>query len=190
MKRDRQCIGRRAVLEGGIGFGLGLCLVPRMLIGQSDPAAMLPREGDLLVKADKSSLQPLTPVDVPLNAAPTSAWAMDPADNTVRSGSRLSALILLRFDPSRLSAQSQPRAADGVVAYTAICTHSGCEVIDWIGDQETLSCPCHDSLFDPKDGAKVVDGPAPRVLPALPLKLVDGKLVVAGPFTSRVGFEQ
>jgi len=76
------------------------------------------------------------------------------------------------------------------VAYTAICTHSGCEVSDWIADQETLSCPCHDSLFDPKDDARVVDGPAPRVLPALPLKLVDGKLVVGGPFTSRVGFER
>jgi hypothetical protein len=27
-------------------------------------------------------------------------------------------------------------------------------------------------------------------LPALPLKLVEGRLVVAGAFTSRVGFEQ
>ena len=113
-----------------------------------------------------------------------------PAASTVRSGSRLNALILLRFPPARLSPRSQSRAADGVVAYTAICTHSGCEVIDWIEDQETLSCPCHDSLFNPKDEAKVVDGPAPRMLPALPLKLVDGKLVVAGPFTARVGFEQ
>jgi len=36
----------------------------------------------------------------------------------------------------------------------------------------------------------IVSGPAPRVLPALPLKIVDGTLVVARPFTSRVGFEQ
>jgi Rieske Fe-S protein len=115
---------------------------------------------------------------------------MDPADNTVRSGSRLNALILLRFDPSRLSALTQSRAADGVVAYTAICTHSGCEVSDWIAEGERLSCPCHDSLFDPKAEAKVVDGPAPRMLPALPLKLVEGRLVVAGAFTARVGFEQ
>src|SRR5439155_702936 len=115
-----------------------------------------------LVKADDSSLRPLTPDDVPLNAAPTSAWAMAPADKTVRRASRLNALLLLRFPPSRLTARSQSRAADGVVAYTAICTHSGCEVSDWIADQETLSCPCHDSLFDPKDDARVVDGPAPR----------------------------
>jgi rieske iron-sulfur protein len=190
MNRDRPGVGRRVILEGGISLSLGLCLAPGILIAQSDPASILPREGDFLVKADKSSLQPLTPNDVPLNAAPTAAWAMDPADNTVRSGSRLNALILLRFDPSRLSAQSQSRAADGVVAYTAICTHSGCEVSDWIAEEERLSCPCHDSLFDPKAEAKVVDGPAPRMLPALPLKLVEGRLAVAGPFTSRVGFEQ
>jgi len=189
-RRERSGVGRRAILEGGIGLGLGLCLAPSLVIGQSDPASMLPKEGDLLVKADNSSLQPLTPNDVPLNQAPTSAWAMDPADKTVRRASRLNALLLLRFPPSRLTARSQSRAADGVVAYTAICTHSGCEVSDWIADQETLSCPCHDSLFDPKDDARVVDGPAPRMLPALPLKLVDGKLVVGGPFTSRVGFER
>jgi len=190
MKREDPGVTRRALLEGGIAIGLGLSLAPALVIGQSDPASMMPREGDFLVKADKSSLEPLTPGDIPLDAAPTSAWAMDPADRTVRSGSRLNALVLLRFPPARLTARSQPRAADGVVAYTAICTHSGCEVIDWIADQETLSCPCHDSIFDPKDDAKVVDGPAPRTLPALPLKVADGKLVVAGPFTSRVGFEQ
>jgi rieske iron-sulfur protein len=33
----------------------------------------------------------------------------------------------------------------------------------------------------------VIDGPAPRALAALPLKVADGKLVVALPFTARVG---
>jgi len=53
-----------------------------------------------------------------------------------------------------------------------------------------LECPCHYSTYDPKDGAKVVSGPAPRRLPALPLKLVDARLVVAKPFTGRAGFQQ
>ena len=52
------------------------------------------------------------------------------------------------------------------------------------------SASCHDSTFDPKDGARVVDGPAPRVLPALPLAIVDNRLIVAAPFTARVGFER
>ena len=35
-----------------------------------------------------------------------------------------------------------------------------------------LHCPCHFSKFNPGDGARVADGPAPRPLPALPLALV------------------
>ena len=37
------------------------------------------------------------------------------------------------------------------------------------------------------DGAKVIGGPAPRRLAALPLKIVDGQLIVAGVFTGRLG---
>ena len=52
--------------------------------------------------------------------------------------------------------------------------------------------PVHDLQRQRRKHARrgtVVDGPAPRMLPALPLKIVDGKLVVAKPFTARVGFE-
>ena len=41
----------------------------------------------------------------------------------------------------------------------------------------------------PENGASVIDGPAPRPLPALPLRIADGQLVVAGPFTARVTFD-
>jgi len=44
--------------------------------------------------------------------------------------------------------------------------------------------------YDPKSGGEVVGGPSPRALPALPLKSVDGRLVVAKPFTGRVGVQQ
>ena len=98
--------------------------------------------------------------------------------------------MLLRIDPNTLSPDTRTRAADGVVAYTSICTHTGCDIDDWLADEHLLSCPCHFSTFDPKDGARVVDGPAPRMLPALPLKIVEGKLVVAKPFTAPVGFEK
>ena len=114
---------------------------------------------------------------------------MDPGDRTVRSGSRLNRLLLLRFDEARLSADTKLRAAAGVVAYTAICTHTGCDVSDWLPDEGLLYCPCHFSKYNPRDAAAVLDGPAPRPLPALPLEIDDGKLVVAAPFTARVSFE-
>ena len=128
--------------------------------------------------------------DIPLGAAQTLAWAMDPADKTVRSGSRLNQLILVRLDPDSARPETAPRAAAGVVAYTAICTHNGCDVTTGSPTSSLLSCPCHSSKFDPKTARSVVDGPAPRPLPALPLKIVDGKLMVAKPFTSPLGFEK
>jgi Rieske Fe-S protein len=115
---------------------------------------------------------------------------MDPVGRIVRNGSRLNKVLLLRLDPSGLSAETRDRAADGIVAYTVICPHTGCDVTGWIADQAILECPCHSSLYNPRDGGAVLGGPAPRPLPALPLKLLEGKITVARPFTSRVGFTQ
>jgi Rieske Fe-S protein len=180
--------GRRRMLRM-LAAGAGAMLCRQPAAAQDDRAGSRPKEGDLIVKADDPQHLPLRPEDVPLGGRQVAAWAMDPADRTVRSGSRLNALILLRFDDSALAAETRARAAEGVVAYTAICTHNGCDVDDWIAERSALSCSCHQSEFDPRDGARVIDGPAPRALPALPLKTVDGALVVAKPFTSRVGFE-
>lgn len=171
---------RRTLLVAGVGLAFG----------QADDASARPQAGDLLVKSGDAGKRPLTPQDISTGAAPTMVWAMEPGSRTVRSGTRLNQILLLRLDPEKLSAETRARAADGVVAYTSICTHTGCDVDTWLAPEQMLSCPCHDSMFDPKDGGKVVDGPAPRVLPALPLRIADGKLVVAMPFTAPVGFER
>jgi len=165
-------------------IGLGFAFI------QDDQTSVRPKEGDVLVKSNGAGRTPLTPDDIPSGAAPTLAWAMDPRDQTVRSGSRLNQLLLVRIDAEKLTPETRARAAAGVVAYTAICTHNGCDIDDWLAAEQLLSCSCHSSAFDPKDGGRVVDGPAPRVLPALPLKIVDGKLVVANSFTSPVGYEK
>jgi rieske iron-sulfur protein len=171
-----------------MGLGIQLTLAPKLL-GQESPDSTRPKEGDLLIKAGDASATPLSPDDVPLGGMQTMAWAMDPGNKTLRSGSRLNRVLLVRLDPDKLSPETRARAADGVIAYSAICTHNGCEVAEWISDEQLLFCPCHESKFAPADGGKVVDGPAPRMLPALPLKLVDKKLVVAKPFTARITFE-
>jgi len=177
---------RRTLLKGGLT--LGLTWRATTAPAQDDPASLRPREGDVLVRMSGPRV-PLGPADIANNARQTMAWAMDLEANVVRSGSRLNQVLLLRFDATELSAETRARAADGVVAYTAICTHNGCDVEDWLAADRQLSCACHESIFDPRDGARVIDGPAPRGLPALPLKVVGGRLVVAAPFTARVGFE-
>lgn len=158
-------------------------------MAQGDQASARPKEGDLLVKVDDETKTPIVPDDIPLASAPVMAWPMEPAEKIVRSGSRLNRVLLVRLDAATLAAATRTRAAAGVVAYTAICTHEGCDVGGWIAAEQMLYCECHQSKFDPRDAARVVDGPAPRELPALPLSIVDGVLVVARPFTSRVGAE-
>ena len=168
-----QKVRRRDMLLGGLGIGLVGAVQAH---AQDDPAAVRPKPGDLLVRDGDTDKKPLTPGDIAADAKPTIAWAMDPDTKTVRSGSRFNRVVIGRL-------------TDDVFAFTAICTHDGCDVTDWLSDEHVLSCPCHYSKFDPKDGGRVKDGPAPRALPQLPLKVVDGQLVVAAPFTSRVGFE-
>ena len=155
-----------------------------------DPRSSRPTAGDLLVKIGDTSATPLGPRDITVGAPPTIAWPMAAEAGVVRNGSRLNRLVLVRLDPVALGERTRLLAADGVVAYSAVCTHTGCEVGAFLAEEQTLYCDCHQSKFDPRDSGRVIDGPAPRNLPALPLRIVDGRLVAAGPFTARPGFEQ
>jgi Rieske Fe-S protein len=165
-------VGRRGLLLGG----LGMLAVTGYAQAEDDPASSRPKPGDFLVRDGDDSKKPLTPSDIPDNAKPAVGWAMDPGTGVVRNGSRFNRLVIGRL-------------GDAAFAFTAICTHDGCDVTDWLADEHVLSCPCHYSKFDPKDAGRVKDGPAPRALPQLPLTVTDGRLVVSAPFTSKVGFE-
>ena len=180
--------GRRTLLKGAVGATMELTLLQVTNLAQGDPASSRPRPGDLLVRADASTDAPLTVSDV-RPGPPILAWPMDPMERLVRKGSRFNQVLVLKLDVARLSAETRARAVDGIVAYTTICTHSGCDVSDWIADEQLLVCNCHSTTFDPKDGARVVNGPAPRNLPALPLRISDSTIVVASGFTDRIGFE-
>jgi Rieske Fe-S protein len=122
------------------------------------------------------------------------AWPKDPKTSVIRKGSRLNEVVLVKLDPNELDDDTRPRAVDGIVAYSAVCSHAGCPVTEWVkqdnGEKTVLKCPCHNSEYDPRQGAEVVFGPAPRHLAALPLALVDGSLTVAGSFIGKVGAQQ
>jgi len=179
---------RRTVLQAALGTSLGLLLPEISRAQDSDPRNARPREGDRLVYADGDKKNAPIKLDaLSVGGPPVTAMPQDAASGTVRDGSRLNQILLVRLDPARLQGDTQARAAQGVVAYSAVCTHTGCDGFAWTPEKQMYKCPCHDSEFDPADGAKVTGGPAPRRLPALPLKITDGQIVVAGTFTGRVG---
>lgn len=78
--------------------------------------------------------------------------------------------------------------AEGLVAYSAICTHLGCSVLASLAPNGNIACPCHASLFDPRNDAAPVGGPANRPLPSLPITVnAEGSVVASGSFEGPVG---
>jgi rieske iron-sulfur protein len=171
-------VSRRVMLAGCVATSTARAEEPVDL-----DRLQLPQRGDQLVEAGSDAgTTPLKPDDI--------GSQDDPQTKVPRDGSRLNMVVLMRFDPATLSDAEKETAPDGVVAYSAVCTHQQCWVTDWLKSTQVLQCPCHQSQYDLRHGAKVVGGPAPRPLPALPLKLSNGVLNVAGPFTARIGGEQ
>ena len=79
-------------------------------------------------------------------------------------------------------------APDGYVAYSKLCTHLGCPVGLYEQELELLVCPCHQSMFNVRNGAVPQFGPAPRPLPQLPLGYNDqGYLIATEPYDQPVG---
>jgi rieske iron-sulfur protein len=184
-------LNRRAVLKSVLGVGLGFRLVGPAVGAMEDPRRARPQARDFLVfsPGDRQG-QLITPQDLPLGGPPLIAYPMDPETRTVRDGSRLNQVLLVRFVQEELAEQTRAAAAEGIVGYSAVCTHTGCDVSGWEGETKHFVCSCHASAFDPKDRARVVGGPAPRPLATLPLRLADGKVTVAGSFSGRVGAGQ
>jgi Rieske Fe-S protein len=144
----------------------------------------------LVFAFDDRKGQPNTPEDIPLDERPAFAYPMDPITEVVRSRFRLNQVLLVRLKPEGLSERTREYALQGLVCYSAVCTHTGCDVSEWIGPTQNLVCPCHASFFNPKDRGRVVAGPARKPLATLPLAVVDGVLTVKAPFIGRVGFKK
>jgi Rieske Fe-S protein len=177
---------RRSVIKAALGAGLS-AIVPTVAQAQANPKEARPQDGDRFVLADGDKKGAVVKLDDLKPGAPVTVMPQDAASGTVRDGSRLNQILMVRLNEAQLQNDTKTRAAQGVVAYSAVCTHTGCDGLSWAAEKAMFKCPCHETEFDAADGARVVSGPAPRRLPALPLKIVDGYVVAAGGFTGRAG---
>jgi rieske iron-sulfur protein len=173
-------------LAAGAGLSVGTALADDSAIGNAPPQA---DDRFVFSDGDRANTE-IALADLVVGAAPIMAWPMEPKTKTVRNGSRLNQVLLLRIAPAELDEETRAHSAEGVVAYSAICKHAQCPVTGWIPEKQVLHCYCHDSQYDPRHNAKVVFGPAPRSLPALPVKIADGVLLAAGTFLGKVGQRQ
>jgi rieske iron-sulfur protein len=187
---------RRTLILTALACGVCLATATPAAADEDQPGSdERPQKADLLVHSEGDHAnEVIKPEDLKLGGPPVRAWPKDPKTSVIRKGSRLNELLVVRLDPAELDDETRSRAADGIVAYSAICAHAGCPVTAWVkeetGDKDVFKCVCHNSEYDPRQGAQVVFGPAPRRLAALPLVLADGSLTVAARFVGKVGAQQ
>ena len=185
---------RRRFADWSLKVGIGAAIasaIPGVLTlrGKARSAATKAVEpGDRLVFAlGQNAGQPVTRGGFSQNEA-VLAYPEGKSDN------HENLVLVAKLDPAELKPPlDMAGTAEGVVAYSAICTHLGCTVRFSEEPMDAapfphIHCPCHSALFDPHRGGIVMGGPAPRPLPQLPVRLNDkGEVVVSGPFTSPVG---
>ena len=144
------------------------------------------KAGDLLVFADgEKKGQAIT-----LDSLPVSDSAL-----AYPKGKESNFANIIRVTRERPELFQPPTRIDwtdqGVVAYSAICTHLSCTV-SWEKAAQltasTLLCRCHNGIYDPLRGAKVIGGPPPRPLPQIAVKVGgDGTVAIASEFAGPVG---
>jgi cytochrome b6-f complex iron-sulfur subunit len=105
-------------------------------------------------------------------AAPVAAFLVPPKSTAAGSGGKILAGTIADIPLGTgkvVPMGSKPaiviNTAQGVVAYSGICTHLGC-IVAFDDQSATIVCPCHDGRFNPTNGS-VVSGPPPSGLPAI-----------------------
>ena len=180
-----QEIGRRRLLTrlllGAVG-ALGVAaLFPIRSLGPRPGRGLFRtayRQGVRVVTVDGN---PVKPADLGRGTVVT-VWpegAVGDADSP--------ALLIGVGEPELFAEDVRDRTVEGVVAYSKLCTHTGCPVGLYQQDERLLLCPCHQSTFEVLNGAQPIFGPATRPLPQLPLDVDDdGYIVATGDFESPV----
>lgn len=181
---------RRSLLIGTAAFAVGGYIAAansveaetkperqKMQVGDRFQAVVGPLDG-----------QTLEPGLLAVGAAPVEAFPLDPATGTLRRGNRLNRVLALRLDPDEMDEETRARNADGVLVYSAICTHLNCTVNSWMPEERFLRCHCHLSTFAALSAGSVTGGPARHQLPMVPLALdSEGFLVAAENFNRKPG---
>lgn len=184
--------GRREVVLTGAAIAAGLA--GSMLVSDDADAAKPPEKefakaGDRiqLIKGDHKN-EFVKPEMLTVGDRPIEAFPYATADGILRRRNRLNRLLVLRLDPAEMDEETRARSVDGVLVYSALCTHRACTIKSWMEAERRVRCHCHLSEFATLNSGKVESGPARRSLPAIPVELDDeGFIVAADGFNRKPG---
>jgi len=188
---------RRDVLKGACMLAGATAVVS---IGRVTPAFAaeqkdVPQVGDVFVFTEgpkKGTV--VTVADVPVDPDKVITVQAATPDGKPREGDNCTA-VLYRTTPDKVPADMKTETVEGIMAYSAVCTHQGCMMTETHKTEEAVPvfgiiCPCHDALFDPLQDGKNTGGARSRTLPHFPIKSEGGKLVVSDVPSGYVGVKR
>lgn len=185
-----EAIDRRTVVTGATAFAVGTSIFGTEAIASSDsPENLTVQEGDRiqLIKGSNKG-QMLKPELLEFGEKQIEAFPYDVSGDVLRRKNRLNRLLVIRLNPDEMDDETRERSVEGVLAFSAICTHRGCTIKSWMPEDRYLRCHCHLSVFDALSGGSVKSGPARRELPMVPLGLdAEGYIVAQSSFTKSPG---
>jgi ubiquinol-cytochrome c reductase iron-sulfur subunit len=198
VERTAVVLKRRKMLGGLFAAGAGIfgivALFPLLRSLGPLPANSLEvtdwREGTVLVDANGRPVRRDTLVPGGIMTVYPQHTVNARTGFITENGQSVDQTVLLRLPggPFTTMPGRESWTPDGYVAYSKVCTHLGCPVGLYEQQLELLVCPCHQSMFNVRNGAVPQFGPAPRPLPQLPLRYNgEGYLVAQGPYDQAVG---
>ena len=161
-KRTQLQQGRRKFLQTMVGFaavsvtGLWLLKFASTSSPQSSPSSLQPSSSG---SQSPSNPQPATTPTVGSYSGQllTNAASIPSNQSLTFNDPAVGPIVLIHLDNGQF------------VAYSAICTHAGCEV-QFDPSARDIACPCHGAVYDPYNNAQVLGGPAPYPLQRIPIQ--------------------
>src|SRR5215510_16084159 len=101
-------LNRRTILKSVLGVGLSLQFIDLAVGATEDLRRARPQNGDFLVfaRGDRQG-RVITLQDLSLGGPPAVAYPLDPGTQTVRDGSRLNQVLLIRLPLEELTEQTR-----------------------------------------------------------------------------------
>jgi len=182
---------RRSLIIGGAGLLMGLGFNSSPVEAAKKPDQLPPQVGDrLMVTKGTHKDTFLRPEMLAVGKGQIEGFPFGVEDDVLRKRNRLNRLLFVKAEPDAIDADVAPLTADGVLVYSAVCTHKGCTIKSWKAEEQHLRCHCHLSEFDILTGGSVRGGPARAPLPMLGVAIDgEGYVVVAEAFNRKPGFK-
>ncbi len=175
-------------MSSAVGLA-GVTLFSDTSAAAKKPERMFPQVGDRF-QITKGPLKGelLRPGLLKVGDAPVIGFPFAPEEQILRRKNRLNRLLMVELDLADMEEETRERSAEGVLIYSALCTHRGCTIASWKAEEQHFRCHCHLSEFAPLDNARPQNGPAKKSLAAVPTAVDDEGFVVAtGEFTRKPG---